>query len=219
MANAMLTCCTGSADDMTSFGDSTGALDLNSRGDGRNRRRDKARRRHAAKTLITRIVSRRASWRAAGCQSSIARRRRHADARRACVDAAMRGDRDAVRALLKAGRRRQRGAGRRHDRAALGGAERRCRAGQAPALRAAPTCARRRGSAATRRCSSRARAASAAVIEALLAAAPTRRAPTASGATPLMLAAASGNADAVEALLEHGADVNAVGAGARRDAR
>ena len=34
-----------------------------------------------------------------------------------------------------------------------------------------------------------------------------------------MLAAASGNADAVQALLDHGADVNAEGIGARPDAR
>ena len=44
------------------------------------------------------------------------------------ADAAQRGDREAVRALLKDARGRQRRAGRRHDRAALGGAERRRRA-------------------------------------------------------------------------------------------
>ena len=39
--------------------------------------------------------------------------------------------------------------------------------------------------------------------------APTPRAPTATGTTPLMLAAASGNVEAVKALLAAGADVNA----------
>jgi uncharacterized protein len=49
----------------------------------------------------------------------------------------------------------------------------------------------------------------AAVIEALLNAGADPKTPTANGTTPLMLAAASGKADAVQLLLKHGADVRA----------
>ena len=67
---------------------------------------------------------------AAGPVPDAAQTQTRAEAARGTVaDAAQRGDREAVKALLKDGDRRQRGPGRRHDRAALGGDERRRRDG------------------------------------------------------------------------------------------
>ena len=129
------------------------------------------------------------------------------------------GDRDGGRGAAQAGRRRQRGAGRRHDRAALGRDQRRRRAGADADLSPAPTCARRRGSAATRRCYLAAKGGHADVVAALLAAGADvegrdgerHDAADARGALPATPTRST-------SLIENGADINAQGQREGRDA-
>ena len=102
-------------DDLKTFGDSTGALDLNAAPDDHGR---------AVGDTAMRLRQRGRRWCAGGARRPAddgGAARRQSPARGTVADAAMQGDREAVRALLQAGRRRQRGAGRRHDGAALGG--------------------------------------------------------------------------------------------------
>ena len=132
-----------------------------------------------------------------------ARGRRHAAHR--CREAPGRRGRQRA-ARSRRGRRRRRS--RRHDGAALGRAARRSRDGRASARR------RRRGrprrtASASRRSSSRPTTATREIVERLLAAGADPNARSREGQTPLMSAALNGRVGAVDALLAHGADVDA----------
>ena len=132
----------------------------------------------------------------------------------------MNGDREAVRALLKQGARRQRGAGRRHDGAALGGEAGDAEHGAACCVvRRRQRAARRRGSAATRRCTWPRSAGYADVVKALVAGGADAKAHDDTGTTPLMMAAGSGDTRRSTALLDSGATSNARETERRPDAR
>ena len=210
MANVMLTLLHKlGLDDMKTFGDSTGEFSLSTSATTVERaavaraslrgssakphlRFDRSLRADHATSLSRSIVG--------ACRAALARRGAVGSP---VADAAMHGDRDAVRALLKQGADVNARAGRRHDGAALGRRARRRRAGGDARLRrrqrrrgdahrpvhAAPP--RRRRPAARRSCRRCSR--------------PARRrrdARPTSGVTPLHLAAASGNADVVTRLLD-----------------
>ena len=129
------------------------------------------------------------------------------------------GDATAVKKLIAQGADVNIAAGRRHDRAALGGRARRLgdghRADQGARERESDDAHRRVHAAARRRAST----GNAGGREARCSRrAPIRMRPDANGATALHLAAAAGNPDAVIALLDKGANANAQGAGLGPDA-
>ena len=105
-------------------------------------------------------------------------------------------------------RRRQRESGRRHDGAALGRLQRQRRAGRA-ADRGRRRRERRRTSSARRRSRKPRPSATPPSSRRCSKPGPTVDAPGADGQTALMVVARSGNTAAAEALIEHGADVNA----------
>ena len=110
----------------------------------------------------------------------------------------MRGDATAFRTLVAKARRRECRAGRRHDGAALGGAERRRQDDERSARRRGEDRAADAHRAATRRCISPAREATPPAVARLLEAGSKPGAVTATGVQPLHLAAQAGNAEAVK---------------------
>ena len=126
----------------------------------------------------------------------------------AVADAAMAGDKDAVRALLKQGRRRER------RRRATGSPRCTGRPGKATRSWRAMLISGGANVRATTRLAAytplhmAAEAGSAAVVAALVGGSADVNATTTTGTTPLMLAAASGDTDTVETLLDAGAKPN-----------